>query len=177
VSRILDLGLILPLGTSAVTLGLAMLISLDEPPLNLRASWWIVPIAQALIGIPFVIRAVVPVLRSVDDRLLEGAAVLGADPRRVRWEIDMPLATQALAVGAGFAFAISLGEFGATLMLGRNPDLLTMPLAIERLLGQPGELLRGQAMALAVVLMTMTTVVMLIADRSNDASSEGGSIL
>jgi len=177
-SRVLDLGLILPLGTSAVTLGLGMLISLDAPPLNLRASWWIVPIAQAMIGIPFVIRSVVPVLRSVDDRMREAAAVLGAAPRRVRWEIDAALAMQALAVGAGFAFAISLGEFGATLMLGRNPELLTMPLAIERLLGQPGELLRGQAMALAVVLMLMTTLVMLLADRpGRGGSPERGAIL
>lgn len=166
-SRILDLGLLLPLGTSAVTVGFGMLIALDERPLDLRQSWWIIPIAQALLGIPFVIRSVVPVLRSIDDRQREAARVLGATASRVRREIDLPIAAQSLATGAGFAFAISLGEFGATLLLGRQANRLTLPLAIERLLGQPGDLLRSQAMALAVILMVLTTVTMMIADRSN----------
>lgn len=163
--RILDLGMLLPLGTSAVTVGLGMLIALDEGPLNLRQSWWIIPIAQALLGIPFVIRAVVPVLRSIDDRQREAARTLGATAQQVRREIDIPVAAPSVAIGAGFAFAISLGEFGATLLLGRQANRVTLPLAIERMLSQPGDLLRSQAMAMAVILMVLTTVTMMIADR------------
>jgi thiamine transport system permease protein len=155
-SRVFDLGLMLPLGASAVTLGFGMLIALDEPPLDLRSSRWLVPVAHALIGVPFVMRSLVPTLRSIDRRLREAAAVLGAPPAVVRRWIDFPLAVRALSVGAGFAFAVSLGEFGATSFLPRQPDRMTAPLVLFRLLGTPGQQLRGQAMALAVVLMVLT---------------------
>ena len=160
-SRAFDLGMMLPLGASAVTLGFGMLIALDEPPLDLRSSRWLVPVAHALVGVPFVMRTVVPTLRGIDRRLREAAATLGASPARVRREVDLPIAARALAVGAGFSFAVSLGEFGATSFLPRNPDRMTAPLALFRLLGTPGETLRGQAMALAVVLMVLTAASVL----------------
>ncbi len=158
VSHLVDLAMLLPLGTSAVTLGLGMFVAFDTAPLDLRTSWWIVPLAHSLIGIPFVMRSVIPLLRSVDDRLRESAAVLGASPRHVRREIDLPIAARGIAVGAAFAFAVSLGEFGATSVLPRRPTTLTAPIAIFRLLGKPGDLLRSQAFALAVLLMVLTIV-------------------
>ncbi len=172
-SRIFDLGLTLPLGTSAVTIGFGMLVALDEPPLDLRTSWWIVPIAHALIGIPFVVRTMVPVLRSIDPRLREAAAILGATPSRVRREIDIPIGARGLVVGAGFAFAVSLGEFGATSFIPRRPENLTAPIALFRLLGTPGDLLRGQAMALAVVMM-VTVAIVVVAIETLRGSAEGG---
>jgi len=162
-----------PLGASAVTIGFGMLIALDQPPLDLRSSRWLVPVAHALIGIPFVMRTLVPTLRSIDSRLREVAAVLGAPPRLVRRLVDLPIAGRALAVGAGFAFAVSLGEFGATSFLPRQPDRLTAPLALFRLLGTPGQALRGQAMALAVVLMVLTALsVLLIESRRESMGGE-----
>lgn len=157
-SRLLDLLVMVPLGTSAVTLGLGFLLALDEPPLDLRTWWGLVPIAHALIAAPFVVRIVVPALRSIDPRLREAAAVLGASPVRVRLAVDVPLASRAVLVAAGFAFAISLGEFGATLFLAR-PDNPTMPIAIFRFLGQPGPLNLGQAMAMSTLLMLVTATV------------------
>lgn len=166
-SRATDLGYLLPLGTSAVTLGFGILVTFDTGLLDLRRSWIIVPLAQALVAIPFVTRAVTPVLRAIDPHLREAAASMGASPKRIRRDIDLPIARRAFTVGAGFAFAISLGEFGATSFVGRNPDLMTVPLAIERLLGQPGQIIRGQAMALSVILMMVTAVVLLIVDRAD----------
>ena len=87
----------LPLGVSAVTIGFGFLITLDEPPLDLRRQGDLIPIAQALVAIPFVVRSVVPVLRSIDDRLREAAAMLGASPSRTWREIDLPLVSRALA--------------------------------------------------------------------------------
>lgn len=163
--RVLDGALMVPLGTSAVTLGFGILIALDEPPLDLRTSAMIVPIAQAIVGIPFVVRAVVPLLRDIDPRLREAAAVLGASPARVRREIDLPIVRRALAAAAGFAFAVSLGEFGATAFLAR-PDRPTVPVAMFRLLGQPGTALRGQAMALGVVLTVLTVACVAVIERA-----------
>ncbi|NNE72585.1 MAG: iron ABC transporter permease [Acidimicrobiales bacterium] len=165
---VLDVGLLLPLGTSAVTLGFGFLVALDEP-VDLRPTWIIIALAQSLIGVPFVVRAVVPVLRSIDGHVREAAAALGASPSVVRREIELPMARSAIGVGAVFAFAVALGEFGATSFVGRSPDRMTVPLAIGQLLGQPGQQLRGQAMALSTILMVATIVVIMIIDRNDRA--------
>lgn len=151
----LDGVILLPLGASAVMLGLGFVIAFDEPPLDLRSSAVLVPVAQALVAAPFVVRIVAPSLRAVGPRLREAAAVLGASPRRVRREIDLPLAARAAGVAAGFAFAIALGEFGATVFVAQA-DRPTLPVAIFRFLGRPGAENQGIAAALAVVLALLT---------------------
>ncbi|WP_030624853.1 ABC transporter permease subunit [Streptomyces sclerotialus] len=159
-----DALLMLPLGVSAVTVGFGFLITLDEPPLDLRSSWWLVPLAQALVGVPFVVRTMLPVLRAVDGRLREAAAVLGAAPWQVWREVDLPLVRRALLIAAGFAFAVSLGEFGATVFIAR-PDRPTLPVAVARLLGRAGELNYGQAMALSTILMVVCAGALLALER------------
>ncbi|GAA5038582.1 iron ABC transporter permease [Streptomyces siamensis] len=159
-----DALLMLPLGVSAVTVGFGFLIALDEPPLDLRSSWILVPLAQALVGVPFVVRTMLPVLRAVDGRLREAAAVLGASPWRVWREVDLPMVRRALLVAAGFAFAVSLGEFGATVFIAR-PDNPTLPVAVARLLGRAGDLNYGQAMALSTILMVVCAVALLLLER------------
>ncbi|KOT54752.1 MULTISPECIES: ABC transporter permease [Streptomyces] len=159
-----DALLMLPLGVSAVTVGFGFLITLDKPPLDLRSSWWLVPLAQALVGVPFVVRTMLPVLRAVDERLREAAAVLGASPWRVWREVDQPLVRRALLIAAGFAFAVSLGEFGATVFIAR-PDNPTLPVAVARLLGRAGELNYGQAMALSTILMVVCAGALLTLER------------
>ncbi|WP_172638955.1 ABC transporter permease [Streptomyces tailanensis] len=159
-----DALLMLPLGVSAVTVGFGFLIALDEPPLDLRGSWLLVPLAQALVGVPFVVRTMLPVLRAVDERLREAAAVLGASPWRVWREVDLPMVRRALLIAAGFAFAVSLGEFGATVFIARA-DNPTLPVAVARLLGRPGEINYGQAMALSTILMVVCAVALLVLER------------
>lgn len=157
-TRAMDTLLMLPLGTSAVTVGFGFLVALDRWPVDLRAKVVLVPLAQAVVAIPFVIRAVVPALRSIEPRLREAAAVLGAPPRRVWREVDLPITLRAFLVGFGFAIAVSLGEFGATLFVAR-PDAPTIPIAISRFLSRPGDLNLGQAMAMSTVLMVVTGLV------------------
>ena len=69
-----------------------------------------------------------------------------------------------MVVGAAFAFAVSIGEFGATAFLAR-PQRPTVPTAIFRLLGRPGDLAFGQAMALSVILMVITASAVLVIER------------
>ncbi len=162
--RVFDAVFSLPLGVSAVTVGFGFLIALGRSPLNLRTSPVLVPIAQALIAIPFVVRLMTPVLRAIDPRLREAAATLGAAPGRVWREVDLPIVARAALVAAGFAFAISLGEFGATLFIVR-PTTPTLPVLIYRLLGQPGSLNFGAAMAASVILMALTALAILAIER------------
>ncbi|NNF62908.1 MAG: iron ABC transporter permease [Acidimicrobiia bacterium] len=163
VSQWFDALLMLPLGTSAVTIGLGFLIALDTP-IDLRTSLALVPIAHALVAIPLVVRTTVPVMRSVRTTLREAAAVLGASPARAWRAVDLPLVSRALVVGAGFAFAISLGEFGATSFIAR-PDTPTMPVAIFRLLDQPGTASFGSAMAMSTILMVVTAAAIVAIER------------
>ncbi len=164
VARLTESLAVLPLGVSAVTVGFGFLVVFDTPPFDLRTSWWIIPIAHALVALPFVVRATVPPLRSVDPHQREAAALLGAGPARVWREIDARIAARAATVAAGFAFAISLGEFGATLFIVR-PETTTAPVAIFRFLARPGATNIDQAMALATLLACVTGIVALAGER------------
>ncbi len=97
--RALDAALMLPLGTSAVTLGFGLLIAFDTAPLDLRGNLVLVPLAHALVGIPFVVRALVPALRGLPPGLREAARTLGASRARTRLRVDLPLVRPAIVVG------------------------------------------------------------------------------
>jgi thiamine transport system permease protein len=163
-SRWLDPLFMLPLGVSAVTLGFGYIIALDEPPLNLRTSPLLIPLAHTLVALPFVVRSLLPVVRGIHPHLREAAANLGASPSRVWREIDLPIVARALLVGAVFAFTVSMGEFGATALIAR-PQYPTMPIAIYRFLGQPGTLNYGQALAMSTLLMAVCAVGFLAIER------------
>jgi thiamine transport system permease protein len=157
----LDSLFMLPLGVSAVTLGFGYIVALGR----LRTSPLLIPLAHTLIAFPFVVRTLLPVLRGIHPNLREAAAVLGASPGRVWREIDLPIVGRALLVGAVFAFTISMGEFGATSFIARPGTTTTLPIAINRFLGQPGALNFGQAVALSTVLMIVCGVGFLAIER------------
>jgi thiamine transport system permease protein len=166
-SALLDSLFMLPLSTSAVTLGFGFIISLDKPPLNLRSTWFLLPIAHTLTAFPFVIRCLLPALRNINAQLRESAAILGASPFGVWKSVDLPIVARALAAASVFAFTISMGEFGATSFIAR-PQTPTLPIAIYRFLGTPGAVNYGQAMAMSCLLMLITAAGFLLLDRMMD---------
>jgi thiamine transport system permease protein len=155
-----------PLGISAVTVGFGFLITLNREPLNLRTSFWLIPLAQALVALPLVTRSVLPPLRAISPRLRQAAGVLGAGPWRAFTTVDLPVLRRGAMVAGAYAFAVSIGEFGATAFLVR-PDTTTLPVAIYKLLARPGSGNLGLAMAGAVLLATLTMLVMALAERSD----------
>jgi thiamine transport system permease protein len=162
VARTFDFFVMLPLGTSAVTIGFGFLVALGWP-IDLRTSLILIPIAHALVAIPFVVRTTTPSMGSVQHHLREAAATLGATPGKAWWTIDLVLVWRSIMVGAAFAFAISMGEFGATSFITR-PDSPTIPIAIFRLLGRPGSVPFGAAVAMSVLLMFITAVAVMLID-------------
>ena len=163
-SKFLDPVLMLPLGTSAVTLGLGFIVALNRPPLDLRVSPILIPIAHTLVAFPFVVRSLSPAIRSIQPRLRQAASILGASPQDIIRFIDLPLVGRALLVAAAFAFTISLGEFGATALIAR-PEYPTIPLVIYRFISQPGATNYGQALALSTILMVITASGLMIIER------------
>ena len=163
-SRLLDPLFMLPLATSAVTLGFGFIIALDEPPLNLRASWLIIPISHTLVALPFVIRSVLPSLRAIPPSLREAAQTLGAKPIDTLLTIDLPLLGRGIAVGATFAFVVSMGEFGASLFVAQR-ESVTIPVVIYRLLGDPGFASYRQSLAMSVILMLVCAFGFVIIER------------
>jgi thiamine transport system permease protein len=167
--RVLDAGLMLPIGTSAVTVGFGMLITFDRAPFDWRSTWWILPVGHALVAVPFVVRTTLGVLRAVDPLLGAAASTLGASPLRAWRETVVPFIGRPLAVGAALAAAISLGEFGATSFLSRQGGE-TLPITIEQLLGRTGSLLQAKGYALATILACATIALVMAVDRTGGAS-------
>lgn len=161
---LLDALLMTPLAVSAVTLGFGYIITLNRPPLNLRDSLALIPLAHTVVAFPFVIRCLLPSLRRIPGELRQAAAMLGASPVRVWLRVDLPLAGRAVLAAAVFAFSVSMGEFGASSFVAR-PHTPTLPVAIYRFLGQPGSLNYGQAMAMSVVLMLVTGAGFLLLEK------------
>ncbi|HIP70003.1 MAG TPA: ABC transporter permease subunit, partial [Anaerolineae bacterium] len=158
----LDPVFMLPLGVSAVTLGFGFVVTYD----SLRTSALLILIAHTLVAFPFVVRSLMPVMQGIKPSLREAAAVMGASPAQTWREVDLPIVGRAFLVAAVFAFTVSMGEFGATSFIVRpNSGFLTMPIAIQRFLGQPGALNFGQAMAMSSILMLVSAVGFLAIER------------
>jgi thiamine transport system permease protein len=162
--RSVDAMLLLPLGTSAVTVGLGMLLAFGRPPLDLRNTGLLVVLAQMLVALPFVVRVLAPAFAGFDRRYLQMAATLGDPPLRAGRRVGVPLLLPAVAVAVGFAFAVTVGEFGATVFLATPTDP-TLPVAISRLLARPGATTVAAAYAASTVLIAVTVAVVLLIDR------------
>jgi thiamine transport system permease protein len=156
---------LLPLATSAVTLGLGYLLAFPM----LRTSPWGLTLAHTLIAFPFVTRSLLPALRSLPENVLEAGKTLNASPLGLLFRIELPLLVPSLITAASFAFAISLGEFGATLVI-QSERYATLPIAIFDRLGRPGAANYGAALALSFLLMGVTAGVMLVLERFEDKS-------
>jgi len=163
-NRWIDPLFMLPLGASAVTLGLGFILVFNRPPFNLGNSFLLLPVAHSLVALPFVVRTLHPALGSIPAGLRQAATVLGATPFRVWREVDLPIISRAALIAATFAFTISLGEFGATTFLAR-PEFPTLPVAIFRSLSRPGALNYGQAMAMATILMATCGLGILLIEK------------
>src|SRR5699024_7605700 len=159
--RFLDSFVMLPMGVSSVTIGFGFLVSLHAVNPGLSQSGMLVPLAQAVVALPLVVRSLIPILAAVDPKQRQAAAVLGASPRRILFTVDGPYLLRAVGLAAGLSFSVALGEFGATSFLS-NPDYQTLPVYIVRLLNRPGADNFGMALAAAVVLGVVASLALLL---------------
>ncbi len=151
----------LPMGISSVTLGFGMIQAFINPPLQIYGSWWAIVVAHTVISFPFVFRAVSNSVRSMNPELTEAAKTLGANGIQSFLMVELPQIMPGIIVGLTFGFAISIGEFGATLMLYR-PEYSTIPIAIYRFLGSRNF---GAATSMSVILMLFAGISFLMIER------------
>jgi thiamine transport system permease protein len=166
--RAVDVLVMAPLAVSAVTVGLGLVVTYARPPVDWRASWFLLPLGHALVALPFVLRPVLAAARATDERLRWAAATLGATPLRAVATGVVPALRRPLVAGAGLAAAVSLGEFGASSVLSRTGGE-TLPVVIERLLARTGGDFQARGHALAVVLALLTIALVALVDIGADA--------
>ncbi len=154
----------LPLGASAVTLGLGFLLIFNRPPWANSQFPLLIPIAHSLIALPFVVRTMLPAIRGIPESLREASRSLGANPLQVLLKVDLPILLRSLLVSLVFVFTISLGEFGASSFLS-NPHAPTIPVAIYRYISQPGALNYGQALAMSSLLLLVCGLGSLLVEK------------
>ena len=157
-NRTLDLLFLIPVGISSVVLGFGYLITFGGGPLPLRSSWLVVPIVQALMALPLVIRLIYPALISIGADHREAAALAGANSRQTWWHIESGIIRNVILTAIGFALIAGIGEFGAASLLAYG-DQATLPTVLYALISRPGETNYGMAMAVCAILIVLTFVL------------------
>lgn len=157
-NRMLDSMFMLPMGVSSVVLGLGYLVSFGHGPLAIRSSWVVLPLVQALIALPLIIRVLQPALQSIELEQLEAAATSGANSWQIWWRLELPLIAPALKTAAVFAILVSVGEFGAASLLV-TADQATLSTVLAQLISRPGGTNYGMAMAMSALLVLLTVLL------------------
>ncbi len=123
-------------------------------------TWRGAALAAAVVSFPLLVRAVRLSFEAVDPALEQAARTLGARPLRVFFTVTLPLGKPGIAVGALLAFARSLGEFGATVMLAGNipGETRTVPLALYSLAQTPGA--ESRMTGLLIVSVTLSAAAL-----------------
>lgn len=166
-SKVADAAAMAPLAVSGVVVGLGMLrglvfgVELFGTRIQIGGPVAIVA-AHAVAAYPFVVRNVAPPLSGIDRSMVESARALGASRVRALLDVELPLVATGIAAGAAFAFAISIGEFDSTVILATGSQSYTMPVAVERYIGNRT---LGPATAMGTVLLAVTSLSFVVIDR------------
>jgi thiamine transport system permease protein len=153
----------LPVGISAVVLGLGYLIAFTSGIFPLRTSWLVTPIAQALILIPLLIQIVQPAALALNQDFIELSRTDGLDAFEYWWFIQRPLLMQPILTAVGYLLIVSIGEFGAANFLSYG-DQATLPTLLYQLISRPGVLNYGMAMAASALLIGFVAATTLAID-------------
>ena len=160
VDAIIDLPFALP--TIVASLVLLALYGKNSPVgLHLQHTGWGVGVALAFVTLPFVVRAVQPVLLEIDRETEEAAASLGANNVTIFTTVVLPSLTPVLLTGAGLTFSRAIGEFGSVVLIGGAvPGKTEVSSQWIRTLIENDD--RVGAAAISVVLLLISFVVLFV---------------
>jgi thiamine transport system permease protein len=157
---LLELLGMMPMTVSSVIIGLGYYLISARVRGGLLTSYSLVVLAHMVIAIPFVLRTILPEYRKIPNSYIHSSLTLGAGPLRTFLQIELPLLRGAMLTGAIFAFALSMGEFNATLTLA-NSSIVTLPIVMYRLIGSYN--FQG-ACALGTILIAVCTLVFIVSE-------------
>ncbi|WP_298502697.1 iron ABC transporter permease [uncultured Sphaerochaeta sp.] len=157
---LLELLGMMPMTVSSVIIGLGYYLISARIRGGLLTSYSLVVLAHMVKSIPFVLRTILPEYRKIPNSYIHSSLTLGAGPLRTFLQIELPLLRGAMLTGAIFAFALSMGEFNATLTLA-NSSIVTLPIVMYRLIGSYN--FQG-ACALGTILIAVCTLVFIVSE-------------
>tara|TARA_B100000575_G_scaffold26075_1_gene17616 strand:- start:15501 stop:17120 length:1620 start_codon:yes stop_codon:yes gene_type:complete len=175
-ARLLDVFTMLPFALSAAMVGLGVLLGIIKLDVSSAYQFWALPsLAHIMLTTPFVVRIMLPALRSLDNSYDENARVLGMDEFSRFIKIKIPLLKGSIIISSIFVIAMSLGEFGASFIVAKNSDWTTMPLLIDAWRAKPMKdpLSAPASNAVATVLMVITMGLFMFAERFRN-NRDGG---
>jgi len=168
---LLDGLFLMPIGVSAVVLGLGYLITFSGEFAVISSSWLVVPIVQSVLAIPLVIRILYPAFSSIDEAPREQARTDGAKQFQVFQYIDLALIRPAVKTAIVFSALVSLGEFGVASLLSYG-DQSTVPMLLYQLIARPGNQNYEMALAVAALLTGITTALVLWVSKETKTSQK-----
>lgn len=130
--------------------------------LVLAFRWTGAVLAAAIMAFPLLVRAIRLAIESVDPKLEQAAATLGANRVQVFMTVTLPLILPGVLAGAVLAFAKAMGEFGATITFVSNipGQTQTIPSAIHALLQVPGGEERAMWLVLIAIAVSLTALAL-----------------
>ena len=175
-ARLLDVFTMLPFALSAAMVGLGVLLGIIKLDVSSAYQFWALPsLAHIMLTTPFVVRIMLPAIRSLDNSYDENARVLGMGEFSRFVKIKIPLLKGSIIISSIFVIAMSLGEFGASFIVAKNSDWTTMPLLIDAWRAKPMKdpLSAPASNAVATVLMLITMGLFMFAERFRN-NRDGG---
>ena len=119
-------------------------------------------IALVFVGIPFVVRAVTPVLEKMDPQYEEAAYILGAGPAKTFFKVILPEISPALLTGFGLAFARGIGEYGSVIYISGNSAKEHTQVVSYVIMQKLNYIDYDSATAIALVMLVISFLILLI---------------
>ena len=132
--------------------------------IGIRVSYTHLGLITALVfvGIPFVVRAVIPVLEKMDSQYEEAAYMLGASPSKTFFKVILPEISPALLTGFGLAFARGIGEYGSVIYISGNSAKEHTQVVSYVIMQKLNYIDYASATAIALVMIIISFMILLI---------------
>ena len=175
-AKFVDVLSMLPLAISAVMVGLGILLGILRYNSSLFSFFLIPVLPHIMLTTPFVVRIMTPAMRAIDPAFEQQAKLLNLSPLRCWWHGRLSFLRGPAIVAASLTLAFSLGEFGASWILVRTGSWDTLSILVDQLMSRPkfDPMVQPVAMATASMLMILTFILFVIAERFRPKGDGGG---
>jgi len=175
-AKFVDVLSMLPLAISAVMVGLGILLGILRYNSSLFSFFLIPVLPHIMLTTPFVVRIMTPAMRAIDPAFEQQAKLLNLSPLQCWWHGRLSFLRGPAIVAASLTLAFSLGEFGASWILVRTGSWDTLSILVDQLMSRPkfDPMVQPVAMATASMLMILTFILFVIAERFRPKGDGGG---